>query len=71
MDQEEQIRAMLEDVLSDLSYESSSEQETDHCSEHQEGSGTEQEDNDSVDVSYNTRQVEMVENDINSDPEEK
>lgn len=58
--QEEQIRAMLEETATDSSGESSSEQETDHCSEHEMNSDTEQEGDDSVDVSPNSREEEAV-----------
>ncbi|CAG5003115.1 unnamed protein product [Parnassius apollo] len=50
---------MLEKATADSS-ESSTEQETDHCSEHELHSETEQEGNDSVDVSSNSRQEEAA-----------
>ena len=60
IESQEQIRAMLEEAVTDSSGESSSEQETDHCSELQVNSDTEQEGDVSVDVSSNSREEEAV-----------
>lgn len=58
--QEERIRAILEEAAIDSSDESSSEQETDHCSEHEVNSDTEQEGDD--------KQEEAVVNESGDDP---
>nr|BAD07480.1 putative transposase yabusame-W [Bombyx mori] len=71
--QEERIRAMLEEELSDYSDESSSEDETDHCSEHEVNYDTEEERIDSVDVPSNSRQEEanaIIANESDSDPDD-
>lgn len=50
--------------------ESSSEQETDHCSEHEVGSRTDQEGEDSDNISSNSRQERPVVNEEGDDPED-
>lgn len=69
--QENRIRSMLEEVATDPSDESSSEEETDHCSEHNVNSGTEQEaDDDPMDVSSNSGQENVVANETYDDSDD-
>ncbi|XP_026323950.1 piggyBac transposable element-derived protein 4-like [Hyposmocoma kahamanoa] len=68
--QENRIRAMLEEVETDSSYESSSEGETDHCSDHNVNSDTEQEADDPVDLLSNSGQETVVANETYSDSDD-